>query len=460
MSNLIQKFSNHFTRYTTPINSMPREGLSYWREKILLYIIYIITVFAFIAYIPSIILSVHSKLWLIVIVDTAAYIFLFFLFFSKSLSVRTRAISILALAYPLSVTLLITIGPYGAGYIWLFVVPILSAILMNARTAFYSILLNMVTLIAIGFWIQNNASAPFIRMYFSFDSWLVIISNLTFLEIIITLSIVIITQGLEKSLFNERKISRSLELQTEELAKAKYEAEMADAMKSEFLAQMSHEIRTPINTILNSTSMLRESYNEFSDNDRKEIFGMIQTGSSRLIRTIDLILNMSEIQTGSYKKTIEPISLVGDILAPLISEFCYNAEQKKLKLFIVPSSIKEHKFTGDRYAVTQIFANLIDNAIKYTNAGSVEIGLRNDCGSIIVDVIDTGIGISKEYLSAMFKPFSQEETGYTRHFDGNGLGLALVKKYCEINDAEIFVESEKGKGSKFSVRFKNESIQE
>ncbi|MCL4549657.1 MAG: HAMP domain-containing histidine kinase [Bacteroidetes bacterium] len=459
MSKLIRKISKHFNDYTTPISTVPRDGLLYWREKILLYIIYVIIVFASIAYIPSIILSVSTELWLAAIVDTVAYVFLLYLFFSKSLSVSTRAIAIMALTYFLGVFLLITVGPYGAGYLWLFAVPILSTILMNTKTAMYSIVLNLITLLIIAFLIENNVILPFIKIYFSFSAWFVLIANLTFLEIILALSIVMIAGGLEKSLLNEKETSRSLERKSEELVKTKNEALKADAMKSEFLAQMSHEIRTPINTILNATSLLQDDLPGLSDDEKKEIFDMIKTGSGRIIRTIDLILNMSEIQTGSYKKHIEELDLFRDILRPLIVEFTYSAAQKGLSLSLNPQSKRDYKFFSDRYSVTQIFSNLIDNAIKYTKEGSVTINIAEDEKSIIVDIMDTGIGISQSYFENMFKPFSQEDSGYTRHFEGNGLGLSLVKRYCETNDAKISVQSEKGKGSKFTVTFPKSSIE-
>ena len=106
----------------------------------------------------------------------------------------------------------------------------------------------------------------------------------------------------------------------------------------------------------------------------------------------------------------------------------------------------------------QIFQNLIDNAIKYTQKGNVKVILTNgNSDSISVEVKDTGIGISDEYLKNIFKPFSQEDVGHKREFDGNGLGLALVKKYIDLNKAEIFVESKKHQGTTFRVVFKNKS---
>jgi signal transduction histidine kinase len=105
--------------------------------------------------------------------------------------------------------------------------------------------------------------------------------------------------------------------------------------------------------------------------------------------------------------------------------------------------------------MTQIFSNLVNNAIKYTKAGTIVLRIyRNNGNNICVDVSDTGIGISEQYIDQVFTPFSQEETGYTRRFEGNGLGLALVKKYVELNNAYIYVNTKKGRGTKFTVVFK------
>lgn len=106
-----------------------------------------------------------------------------------------------------------------------------------------------------------------------------------------------------------------------------------------------------------------------------------------------------------------------------------------------------------------MFANLIDNGIKYTKDGHVEIKVYNDNeGTLCADIKDTGIGISSEFLPTMFTPFSQEEQGYTRKFDGNGLGLALVKRYCDLNDAIVKVSSVKGEGTTFTVKFTQTNI--
>ena len=111
----------------------------------------------------------------------------------------------------------------------------------------------------------------------------------------------------------------------------------------------------------------------------------------------------------------------------------------------------------DDYALGHVITNLIDNAIKYTYVGYIEVILSiND--AVTIEVQDTGIGISKEYLPNIFSPFSQEEQGYSRNFEGNGLGLALVKKYCDIINADISVQSRKNEGTIFKIKLDADSI--
>ncbi|MGE5458153.1 MAG: ATP-binding protein [Methanococcaceae archaeon] len=242
-----------------------------------------------------------------------------------------------------------------------------------------------------------------------------------------------------------------------ELLEAKELAEKSERLKSDFLAQMSHEIRTPVNSILNFASLLKYELQGSLPEELRSMFTYIDSGGRRLIRTIDLILNMSQIQTGNLivDKTI--IDLGGDVLGDVFMELRPLANEKKIKL-TYETKIQFSKIFGDLYTLGQIFTNIIDNAIKFTDQGEVKVILYENHENIVVDVIDTGVGISGEFMLKLFQPFSQEETGYTRRFEGNGLGLALVKKYIEANDADIAVESKKNVGTKFTVRFKKQQL--
>ncbi|MBZ0200609.1 MAG: PAS domain S-box protein, partial [Ignavibacteriaceae bacterium] len=244
----------------------------------------------------------------------------------------------------------------------------------------------------------------------------------------------------------------------EELVGAKDKAEASDRIKSEFLAQMSHEIRTPLNVITSNISLLQEEIEDVINDDLRQLFNAIGRSTRRIIRTVDLILNISELQAGSFELSYKRLFISSDVLLPLISEHKNLLKNKSLE-FIYNNLCVDDKVVVDEYCITQIFANLIDNAIKYTKAGSIEVKLyNNEQGNVTAEIIDTGIGISKYFLDHLFEPFVQEEQGYTRSYEGNGLGLTLVKKYCELNDVILEVESEKGVGSTFRVIFSDNKL--
>jgi signal transduction histidine kinase len=144
---------------------------------------------------------------------------------------------------------------------------------------------------------------------------------------------------------------------------------------------------------------------------------------------------------------------MAEILKSLVNEFEVTAKNKNLTLNL-KFRTENTKVLTDDYLVMEIFQNLIGNAIKYTSKGGAEIiAYENEEKKFCIDVMDTGVGISEEYLPKLFKPFSQEETGYSRSYEGNGLGLAIVKSYVELIGAEIKVKSEKQSGSVFTITF-------
>jgi signal transduction histidine kinase len=162
---------------------------------------------------------------------------------------------------------------------------------------------------------------------------------------------------------------------------------------------------------------------------------------------------MADLQTGSYDAHFHKYDLYSDILRRLSMELIPLAENKHLE-FILETPEVNTTVVVDEFSMRQIFSNLIDNAIKYTEKGSVKISFsRDEQNRLVVSIADTGIGIKEEYLPYLFDAFSQERQGYTRKFEGNGLGLALVKKYAVINNIDISIDTEIEKGTTFNLIF-------
>jgi len=236
-----------------------------------------------------------------------------------------------------------------------------------------------------------------------------------------------------------------------ELTIALEKAKKSDELKSVFLAQMSHEIRTPLNVIITSSFLLSEEFDDV-DEDLSSILFSMRSSGKRLQRTIDLILNMSSVQSNNYKPDYEQFKIEDELLK-LIMESKTLCEEKGLNLSFENLS-SDSNITADKYTINQIFQNLLSNAIKYTNSGYIDVNIKDvNPDKLEIEVRDSGIGMSKEYLNNLFEPFSQENQGDTREYEGNGLGLALVKKYVEINHGEIKVKSKKDVGTVFTLTF-------
>ncbi len=187
------------------------------------------------------------------------------------------------------------------------------------------------------------------------------------------------------------------------MAVALEKSDESNRLKSAFLAQMSHEIRTPLNVILPAIPILVDTIGEM-DNDNLMILNSVGSAGKRLQRTIDMILDMSAVQSGNYKPDFEQIDLAED-LQKLTNEFILLADDKGLKLEFSNNSTNT-VITVDKYTVEQIFQNLLANALKYTNKGFVKIVIADlSDGNLQVLVKDSGIGMNREFMKNIFSPF-------------------------------------------------------
>ncbi|OGU55214.1 MAG: hypothetical protein A2V66_00695 [Ignavibacteria bacterium RBG_13_36_8] len=261
--------------------------------------------------------------------------------------------------------------------------------------------------------------------------------------------------AIHNALMHQKQIWANEEIKKayKELELAKQEAEKFAMLRSHFLSQISHEVRTPLNIMMGSVQLLKLLTGSNQSDDINEAFQMLESGSTRLTRTIDEIVELSEIKCGSYEIHIEPINFEKEILSSIVEEYKKRANEKGIDLIFKKLSVAE-KINGDRFMIYKILQEIIDNAVKFTEKGSVTIKqFLNDENKLSVSIKDTGIGISDEYQEHIFEPFTQEKTGSTRKYEGNGLALALVKQYAELNNIEIKIYSEKNVGTEFTVVF-------
>jgi signal transduction histidine kinase len=220
---------------------------------------------------------------------------------------------------------------------------------------------------------------------------------------------------------------------------------------------MSHEIRTPLNIVVNYSLLLSDELKESDKDSIKNAIIAINNASDRIVRTVDLVLNMSEIQLGIYETEPREFDLYKDVIHKLTVIYGKKAEDKGLE-FRVENKTTETMIIADEYSIEEIFTNLLDNAVKFTESGYIELNISaSKYNKIQVEVTDTGIGIDRSYIKNLYEPFTQELHGYSRKYEGNGLGLSVVKKFCDLNNAVIQVESEKGVGTTFRVMLNRNS---
>lgn len=237
-----------------------------------------------------------------------------------------------------------------------------------------------------------------------------------------------------------------------ELREACFKAEEAQRVKSEFIAHVSHEIRSPLNIIVGYARLLAQEMPSQIRESERYIIDSILRGSERLMRTIESILNLSRMEAGDINANGQTIDMQ-HLLSTLVTDYQAIARKKGLTLH-VENTVRPVSIFADTFALTQAITNLIDNAIKYTERGGITLRLyQGKEAHVMLDVSDTGIGISEEYLPNLFQPFSQENGGTHRSYHGIGLGMSLVKKYLALLHAEIDVRSVLSVGTTFTITF-------
>ncbi|MBI9031645.1 response regulator [bacterium] len=236
-----------------------------------------------------------------------------------------------------------------------------------------------------------------------------------------------------------------------ELQSAKLKAEESDNLKTQFLSNISHEFRTPLNAVYGFSEFLK-SNKSISTEDRDEYLTLIMQGAQRLISLMDNVINVSKIESKNISVIRTNFSL-SNMLNEIIAHYRFDLQEKQknieLNLF-VPHQSKEVIFESDETNIRTIFDNLIQNAIKFTESGTIDIGFSIEANKNIIFMInDTGIGIDKEHSQNIFKLFRQSNGSHTREFGGVGVGLTICHKIVLLLGGYITFESDLGRGSSF-----------
>jgi signal transduction histidine kinase len=238
-----------------------------------------------------------------------------------------------------------------------------------------------------------------------------------------------------------------------EIDKAKTRAEAANEAKTSFLAMVSHEIRTPINGINGLIEILKDTQ---LDEKQFQYVSMMRNSCDDLMGIIRDILDLSRIESGKIHLETENFSLkktIEEIAGVLQSK----ADSKKIDIFTELQEGLPDQIIGDQLRLKQVIGNLLDNAIKFTHQGRIELKVsqvdsEKDGSELLFEVIDTGIGIDEETQSRLFEEFEQAHSSTTRLYGGSGLGLAISRRLTKLMNGKIGVESQPNRGSRFYFR--------
>jgi len=237
----------------------------------------------------------------------------------------------------------------------------------------------------------------------------------------------------------------------EEIEKLYEELKVLDKAKSEFISMASHQLRTPLSAIKGYISMLIEgSYGEISEKAKEKLKNVFYS-NERLIRIVNDLLNISKVELGKMEVEKELCQLE-DLIDSCCQEVEIEAKKKNLKFIFNKPKISLPKINLDKSKIHQVILNLIDNAIRYTQEGEIEIGAKKTNSAIQISVRDTGEGLTEEEEKKIFESFTRGAAGLAYWIEGAGLGLYVAKKYVGLHQGKIWAESKgKGKGSIFYV---------
>ena len=422
---LLSSYFNYFdTKLGVHKDKILHHDLNYWADLLFVRIISFLLPISILVAIPSAIFSFLQKQYIMGIIDSIVPIIIIFLAFNKTLKMKHRKIIFIVSCYILSVILLISLSFTGPAIIYLFSITLCTSLIINTNAGYYTVLCNLLILllyIIISEFIYNDYS----HIVFTLSSKLIISLNHIFLNLFSVFALSLLLNGLN----NVIKEKDALRIKANE----------SNELKSAFLSNMSHEIRTPMNGIVGFTNLLKDL--NPNNEDYKKYLEIIKTCCDRMLVTIDDIIEISQIDSKATQLHFKTI-LIDEEYKELENFFKPQAEKKEINIhFSISPSCNNEIFVSDQSKFQSILINLIKNSIKYTDEGYIHVQASYIYPNFVFKVSDSGIGIPRDRLKAIFNRFEQADIKDHDARQGSGLGLAIAKSYIEQLHGKIHVSS-------------------
>ena len=452
-NDIVQSYLKH---YPSPDIS-EEHGLPYLRDILFISVLLITFPICILAYIPSVVVSFITQQPVLVFFDTLAMITLLFVFFSRNVNIRIKKRVFSSIFYILAVVLFYYLGLKGPSVVMLYCTSVLITLFRSKRAGLIAVSLNAG--IFLSMLMVSPVRSPTLTFFqeFPVGAWLAVGINLIAFNALIVLSVASLVDHLNESLLEERKLQDLLKRESLDLVDSKLKAEESDRLKTAFLSNMSHEIRTPMNGILGFSSFLSDP--DLTPGDQQKYLSIIKKSSARMLNIINEIIEISRIESGqmdvNYRETNinEQVEDVFTLLKPEVDE-------EKIA-FSYKNGLPAHEsfINTDGEKLVAILTNLVKNAIKYTEKGSITFGYQLlpavSTAQMLIPaeleffVRDTGIGIPSDRQDAIFDRFVQADIADIQARQGAGLGLSISKSYIEMLHGRIWLKSETDQGSTF-----------
>jgi signal transduction histidine kinase len=455
MIGIIKKINTWNKRYLSKKGYYEEDSLNFLLEKYILIVIETLFTVLLIANIINLINAFNTGYYIHVIINVFFLTLFYLLLIEKKLKTSGRALFLIVLIYIKSIGLIL-VGFFEQALLFLFIFSISTAIFLDIKHAFVSVITNFITVLLFCSLYYLTDIFQSIYLHESTYKYIVISINFVVINSIFTIVTAYFFVWLKSSFHREIILKQKLKRKSERLIEAKMKAEESDQLKSSFLANISHEFRTPMNAIMGFTEIML--YTDPDKDKCKKYLNNIYKSGEQLLQIIHNTIEYSKIELGTIEFDKSVFSIV-ELLDTLLEQLQHRCPKNvEYKVFVDEELLTQRIYT-DKEKLFQIFSNLILNAFKFTHEGEVSFGISNsnDKEYFHFFVKDTGIGIRKEKQKDIFNRFHKEDD----FKEGTGLGLSISATLVFHLGGKIWLESVSGKGTIFYFiipRIKKEDI--